>query len=153
MNRRGICLVVLLVTTLLAGWPANADGLRSIGVRFVLPIGNVPLFLGIEATVDVPFGVLVGAFSLTASGKVLITGSYDLRLNESAEGSKTFVRLTTGLSYFDLRAFLPSLLIGGGLALEAPLSPALAVCPAAEFLYPVAFPVPMVSASGRWVFP
>lgn len=151
MIRRGICGIALAL--LFVTGTAFADGVRSIGLRLVLPIGRVPLFLGVEATADVPFGVLNGMFALNAAGQTLITGSYDLQLQGDVEGSKTFLRLTAGLSYLERGAFLPALVFGGGLALEVPLTPALSACPAAEFLFPIALPLPTVSLAGRWMLP
>jgi len=153
MNRRWIGLVAILVTACVAGQATFGDGLRSIGVRAVLPMGKAPFLVGIEATGDVSFGLLTGSFFLSAQGRALITASCDLRLTGDAEGGKTFVRLTAGLVYFDPTAFLPSVLLGGGLAFELPVSSFLAVGVAGEFLYPLAFPVPLVSASGRWLLP
>jgi hypothetical protein len=145
-------LLVAVVAVCLVGQVAFGDGIRSIGLRVVLPIGNTPFLLGIEARGDLAFGVATGSFFLSAEGKALITISCDLRLGSDEAAARTFVRLTTGLVYFDRTQYLPSLLVGGGLTLEVPVSSFLAVAAAGEFIYPFAFPVPMVSASGRWVF-
>jgi hypothetical protein len=153
MNRRWIGLAAILVVACVVGQAAFGDGLRSIGLRVVLPMGKAPFLVGIEATGDFSFGLLTGSFFLSAQGKALITASGDLRLARDAEGGKTFVRLTAGLLYFDPTAFLPSVLFGGGLALEMPVSSFLAVGVAGEFLYPLAFPVPLISASARWLLP
>jgi hypothetical protein len=146
-------LVVAMVAVCLLGRAALGDGIRSIGLRVVLPIGNTPFLLGLEARGDVAFGVATGSFFLSAEGKVLITISCDLSFGAGEAGARTFVRLTTGLVYFDRTHYLPSLLVGAGLTFEVPVSSFLAVAAAGEFIYPFAFPVPMVSASGRWVFP
>jgi hypothetical protein len=146
-------LVVAMVAVCLLGHAALGDGIRSIGLRVVLPIGNTPFLLGLEARGDVAFGVATGSFFLSAEGKVLITISCDLRFGDNEGAARTFVRLTTGLVYFDRTHYLPSLLVGAGLTFEVPVSSFLAVAAAGEFIYPFAFPVPMVSASGRWVFP
>jgi hypothetical protein len=146
-------LLVVAVAVCLVGHAAFGAGIRSIGLRVVLPIGSAPFLLGIEARGDLAFGVATGSFFLSAEGKALITISCDLRLGSDDAAARTFVRLTTGLVYFDRTHYLPSLLVGGGLTLEVPVSPVLAVAVAGEFIYPFAFPVPMVSASGRWVFP
>jgi hypothetical protein len=146
-------LVVAMVVVCLLGHATFGDGIRSIGLRVVLPIGNTPFLLGLEASGDVAFGVATGSFFLSADGKTLITISCDLPFGGGEAGARTFVRLTTGLVYFDRTHYLPSLLVGGGLAFEVPVSSFLAVAAAGEFIYPFAFPVPMVSASGRWVLP
>jgi hypothetical protein len=153
MNRRWVGVASVLVLVCVVAHVASGDGLRSIGLRAVLPIGRAPFLVGIEATGDLSFGLLTGSFFLSTEGKALITTSFDLRLAGDAEGSRTFVRLTTGLYYFDPSAFLPSVLIGGGLAVEVPVASFLAVGASGEFLYPVAFPAPLVSFSGRWLLP
>jgi hypothetical protein len=146
-------LLVSVVAVCLVGQTAFGGGIRSIGLRVVLPIGNTPFLLGLEARGDLAFGVATGSFFLSAEGKALITLSCDLRLGSDEAAAKTFVRLTTGLVYFDRTHYLPSLLVGAGLTFEVPVSSFLGVAAAGEFIYPFAFPVPMVSASGRWVFP
>jgi hypothetical protein len=146
-------LLAAVVAACIVGQAAFGDGLRSIGLRVVLPIGNAPFLVGLEARGDLAFGVATGSFFLSAEGKALITISCDLDLGDNDGAARTFVRLTTGLAYFDRTQYLPSLLVGGGLAFEIPVSSFLAVAAAAEFIYPFAFPVPMVSASGCWVLP
>ncbi len=147
----GLCVAVIAVG--LAGQAAFGAGVRSVGLRVVLPIGNAPLLFGLEARGDVAFGIATGSLFLSAKGNALITLSCDLRLGEAAAAARTFVRLTTGLVYFDRSRLLPSIVLGGGLTFEVPVSPTLAFAAAGELLYPFAFPVPMVSASGRWVLP
>ncbi len=125
-------------------------GLRSVGVRVVLPLGGAPLMFGVEASTDLAFGIGSASFFLTSSGKALITLSGDVRLAEPGEGGEAFVRATAGLYYFDTTRFLPSLLIGCGIAYRLPVSSYLELSVAGEFLYPIAFPAPMVSLAGRW---
>jgi len=152
MSLRRIGFVVFVAVVLLEIGALGA-GLRSIGVRVVLPIGEMPFLIGIEATTDLPFGLATGSFFLAADGKTLITASCDVRAAGSEGAGGTFLRVTAGLVYFDRSAFLPSLVFGGGLMAEMPVSSALAVAASGEFLYPIAFPLPMVSASGRWLVP
>lgn len=152
MNRRTV-LVVVLALVCLAAQAALADGVRSIGLRLVLPIGRVPFLIGIEAAGDVPFGLSTGSLFLSSTGRILITASYDVALASNAEGSTTFVRGTVGIYYFDPQAYLPSILFGGGVAVDVPTTSFLALGASGEFLYPLAFPVPLVSVSGRWLLP
>jgi hypothetical protein len=146
-------LFVAVAALCFAGQAALGDGIRSVGLRVVLPIGDTPFLLGLEARGDVAFGIATGSFFLSAEGKTLITISCDLRLGSDEGATSTFVRLTTGLVYFDRTHYLPSLLFGAGLTFEVPVSSFLGVAAAGEFIYPFAFPVPMVSASGRWILP
>lgn len=142
-----------MVFLCLVGPAAYSDGVRSIGLRVVLPIGQTPFLIGVEAAGDVPFGLLTGSFFLSSKGKVLITASYDVQLAGATEGNRTFLRATIGLSYFDPAAFLPSIVFGGGLAVDVPVASFLAFGVAGEFLYPLAFPTPLVSTSARWLLP
>jgi hypothetical protein len=153
MDRRWIGAALILVLVCVAGQIALGDGVRSVGLRVILPIGKTPFLIGIEATGDVAFGVLTGSFFLSSKGEALITASCDLRLAGDAEGSRTFARLTTGIFYFDKTALLPSILFGGGLAVEVPISSFFAIGASGEFLYPLAFPAPLVSASARGLLP
>jgi len=153
MSRRWVVAAVCLAVLCFSAWTAWGSGIRSFGLRAVLPIGRVPFLIGIEARGDVPFGLLTGSFFLSSEGRVLITASYDIGLTGDAEGSRTFLRATVGLYYFDVQAFLPSLLFGGGVAVDVPAASFLAFGASGEFLYPLAFPTPLVSASGRWLLP
>jgi hypothetical protein len=153
MSRRWVAAAAVLGLVCAVGPAALPDGLRSIGLRAVLPIGRAPFFIGIEAASDVAFGLLTGSFFLSSEGKVLITTSYDVELAGDEEGSRTFVRATIGLYHFDPDAFLPSILFGGGLAVDVPVSSFVALGASGEFLYPLAFPAPLVSASARWLVP
>jgi len=152
MGLRRIAFIALLVMGLLCPMALGA-GLRSVGVGVILPIGKTPFLFGVEATTELSFGLATGSFFLASGGKTLIVASCDVRLAGSPHVGGTFLRLTTGLLYFDPTAFLPSVLFGGGLAVEAPISSALAICASGEFVYPLAFSPPLVSASGRWVLP
>jgi hypothetical protein len=149
----GRTVLVAWVILCLLGATASAVGLRSIGVRVVLPIGETPFLYGVEATADLTFGIATGSFFLSQGGGALIMGSCDVLVAGDEGAGKTFVRLTTGLFYFDLSNAWPSLLFGGGLGIEVPITPAFAVGAAGEFLYPLAIPLPLVSASGRWLVP
>lgn len=153
MSRRLVGLAAVGIILCVVVQVAWCQGVRSIGVRAVLPIGRVPFLVGIEATGDASFGLLTGSFFLSSEGRVLITASCDVQLVGGAQGNRTFVRGTLGLYYFDPRAFLPSLLFGGGVAVDVPIASFLAFAASGEFLYPLAFPSPMVSASGRWLLP
>jgi hypothetical protein len=112
----------------------------------------MPFLLGIEASTDLPFGVGSCSFFLSGDGKTLITLSGDVRLTSETATGETFLRLTTGLFYFDSSRILPTLVLGGGVSYEIPLGSFVALSLAGEFLYPLAFPLPMLGLSGRWVF-
>lgn len=153
MTRRRVGLLAVLLVVAAIGQETLGAGVRSIGLRFTLPLGNTPALLGLEARGDVLLGVATGSLFVSARGNALLTLSYDLQLGSTEAAAETYLRLTTGLVYFDRTHALPTILYGGGMTFELPLSPTLAVAAAGEFLYPFAFPIPVVSASGRWVLP
>lgn len=133
---------------------ASAAGLRTIGLRFLLPWTDVPFLIGVEASADVKFGIATGAFFLNSDGGTLILASGDLRLSDDTTGlGGTYVRITAGLFYFDTSQFLPSPVIGGGVSYQVPVAGSLSIGLAAELLYPLALRAPMVAASAGWIVP
>jgi hypothetical protein len=104
--------------------------------------------LGIEASTDVSWSVLSAALFITPGGKTLFTGHIDIPLEE---GAAVFFRLTAGLYYFEPSQPFPYLLGGAGLAYT--LLSASPICAgfAGEFIYPLAFPLPVFSISGGWL--
>jgi hypothetical protein len=147
----GLCAAIVVAG--LIAQAALGAGVRSVGLRFILPIGNVPGLLGLEVSGDFSLGIATGSLFVSARGNALLTISYDLQMGSDDAAARTFLRLTTGLVYFDRTRALPRVLYGGGLTFEVSVTPTLALAAAGEFLYPLAFPIPMVSASGRWVLP
>lgn len=135
----------------LVGLSGFGAGLRSIGIRVVLPLGGVPLLFGIEAAADVSFGAAGATLFLSSAGYTLILVNADVRLAGESRTMATFIRLTSGLSYFDLTRPLPSFVVGGGLAWEVKVGSAIGLGVMGELLYPIAFPVPLFTVSGRWL--
>ena len=131
-----------------------AAGLHSVGLRFLLPWTDVPFLIGVEASVDVKFGVAAGAFFLNSSGSALILTSGDLRLSDDTTGSGgTYVQPTVGLFHVDTSQFLPSAVIGGGVSYQVPVAGSLSFDLAAELLYPLSFRSPMVAVTAGWIAP
>lgn len=153
MKARRAIWIALCLGVLAAGRvPAHGE-LRSVGIRVVAPLGDLPFLVGAEVVASMPFGRGVASFFLSASGKTLITLSADVQLAEPAGRSETFLRLTAGLSYFDSARVLPSLAFGAGAVFTQALVDPFRVALAGEFLYPLAFPLPMVTLSGAWELP
>jgi hypothetical protein len=103
--------------------------------------------LGIEASTDLSWSVLSGAFFVTPNGKTLLTGSLDVPMQPDRIA---FVRLTGGFYYFDNRQMLPYPLAGIGLSYLPVAQSPVYFGFAGEFIYPLAFPLPMFSISGGW---
>jgi hypothetical protein len=147
-------LVLLLFVLASLALPAHGEGfVRSIGLRFTLPFGESPLLVGVEVTSD--FGPAIGTatFFLSTQGEGLFLIGADVPVTESGDHGMAYVQFLTGFYYFDLAAFAPSLLFGGGLRLESTgLHPILAGL-AVDLIYPIAVPFPLFSASFGWVLP
>ena len=107
------------------------------------------MLVGVEVSGDFPLGAVSGSLLLARGGGAVLSASYDLRLAGQEGAGATSLRITAGASYFDFARALPSVFAGGGVSLEVPIGSRVAVAVAGEFLYPMAFPTPLVSASGR----
>jgi len=144
---------MLLVAAVLGTSASAAGFVRSVALRIVLPWTGLPLLIGVEASTELAFGLGTASFFLTTDGRALITLGGNVALTESEERGMTYLRLTTGLAYFDTQAYGPDVVFGLGLAYEFRVLDAVAIGFASEFLYPIAFPVPMFSASAGWILP
>ena len=141
---------ILFLLTAFALVSTASAGVRSVGLRVILPFGGLPVLLGLEVTTELSFGLASATLFLSPNGQTLVTGSVDIAMGESEEA---FVRLTTGFFYFERNKILPSPLVGGGLAYKQGGLHPLDIGIAGEFLYPLAFPFPMFSLSGGWMLP
>jgi len=153
VNKKGRILLAAVLIVGLAGSAAFPQGvIHSIGIRFVLPFTGSPLLIGIEAATDLPFGIGTGSFLLDSEGGTLITVGADIDLSEHDTDAEAYLRLTAGIYYFDPSRLLPSLLFGGGFSYRFHYLSPLVFGFAGEFLYPIAFPTPMLSVSIGWSF-
>jgi hypothetical protein len=148
-----VLLVVLIVVGLLCV-PVLGEGfVRSVGLRFTLPGGDRPLLVGLEATTDLGFGLGRAAFFLSAKGEGMFLIGAGVRLTEEDAETITYLQFQSGFYYFDLAAFAPSLLVGLGVAYESIALDPLLVGLEIDFVYPIALPIPLLSASFGWAFP
>jgi len=153
-SRTTTILIVSLVLVAFAGATGvSKNPFRSIGLRVVLPWKGLPLLVGAEATVDLRFGRGAMSFFLTGEGQVLFAISADALVSAPTNPLSIYVRATTGLFYFDPSAYAPTPLIGGGVYYEVGALEPILVGFAAELLYPLAFPFPMISTSLGWALP
>lgn len=144
------CLVVVAVLVAVTTAVGSGASFRSIGLRVVVPLGDVPFLLGLEAAADVSFGVTSATLFLSARGETVIAISGDVRLSDDPDSAEIFLRLSTGISYFDPAQPYPTPFLGAGLSWDARLTSAITVSLAGEFLYPLSFPMPLMTVAGRW---
>ncbi|MEW5825218.1 MAG: hypothetical protein AB1778_00095 [Candidatus Bipolaricaulota bacterium] len=152
MKLRGAVAAGCFAGLLIAGSLSACAAFRSIGLRFVLPVGGMPALLGVEASASMAFGRGAATLFLAADGRALITLSADVRLAESGGRGESFLRLTAALSSLDPLRWLPSVAAGVGIAFGSPVFSRLSLGIAGEFLYPLAFPLPMLTVAGAWEF-
>ncbi|RLE36985.1 hypothetical protein DRJ12_03650, partial [Candidatus Acetothermia bacterium] len=82
-NKNGRILLAAVLIVGLAGSVVFPKGLiRSIGIRLILPLAGGPLLAGIEATMNLPFGIGTGSFLLNNTGRTLITIGADIDLSK-----------------------------------------------------------------------
>lgn len=128
----------------------SAASFRSIGLRVVLPLSEVPFLVGLEASANVSFGVASATFFLSARGDTVITVSGDVRLSRDPGAADVFLRVTTGISYLDPGQLFPVPFVGAGFSWDVRLYSSISASLAGEFLYPLSFPTPLMTVAGRW---
>jgi hypothetical protein len=149
--RHAVAIAVLLALVSALSSPAFGTGMfRSIALRVCLPWTGAPLLFGAEVTVPLAFGIGAGSFFLAVDGRALILLSADIPVTSAARGGGTFLRATGGLAYFDPGRLYPTPTGGLGLAYRAAVLSSVEVDFAGEFLYPIAVPLPLFSASIGW---
>jgi hypothetical protein len=153
--KHGIARVIAaaLLVVAIVSLSASSHGLRSVGLRLILPFTEVPFSIGAEVVMDAPFGRLSISLLLSPAGGSLLLGSADVALTDDPDAAKTFLRMTTGLSYFDPTRYLPTLLFGGGVLVLCTVTESFGFSLTGEVIYPFAFPEPMLALSGGWMLP
>jgi len=149
MNTRevaGLLLALLLIAAIAPH--VTAQVVHSVGFRVAFSWGDVPLMLGAIASME--FGSSLASVSLFLSpgGKTLLLASIDLPLEVDGE---LYLRATTGFFYYDRANLLPTPVLGSGLALETSVLDPVSLSLAGEFIYPIAFPMPLLSLSFGWL--
>ncbi len=154
MIHRGVrvprCFVVAVVLVTVTATVCFGASFRSIGLRAVVPLGDVPFLLGLEAAADVSFGVASATLFLSTRGETLIAISDDIRLSDDPGSAEIFLRFSTGISYFDPAQSYPAPFLGVGFSWDVRLTSAISASLAGEFLYPLSFPMPLMTVAGRW---
>jgi len=146
--------ILFLSLLLLVGLTVTPESfVRSVGLRIVAPWAGMPTLVGVQVNTDLGFGLGTASFFLSTLGEGVATIGTDIALTEPAGQTMAYLRLLTGFYYFDLSAFAPSLLFGGGMAFESNMLDPILFGLAAEFIYPIALPIPMFSTYVGWALP
>jgi len=154
MNRRTLVpvLIVGLFVTVIAP-PVFSAGIRSVGLRLILPATGIPLVVGAEVVTDVSLGELSISLFLSPAGGSLLLGSVDVALTGDPSAARAFLRLTTGLAYFDASRRFPSFLVGAGTSARLSVAESFLFGLTGELIYPIAFPIPLITVAGAWALP
>ncbi|MFC2105113.1 hypothetical protein ACFLRV_00435 [Candidatus Bipolaricaulota bacterium] len=149
MNRMIARYLSIILLCVCLGWVSvSSQGFRSVGLRVALSWSETPIWLGIEASTELAQSNLSAALFITPDGKTLFTSHLDIAVEEDASA---FVRITGGFYYFGPDQPFPYPLAGIGLAYLPISQSPVYVGFAGEFIYPLAFPLPMFSISGGWL--
>jgi len=150
---RVLAVGLLAVTIVTLSAFASSHGLRSVGLRLILPFTEAPSWVGAEVVTGAPFGRLSISLFLSPAGGTLLLGSADVALTDDPDAARAFLRMTTGLSYSDPTRYLPTFLFGGGVSVLCTVTESFGFGLTSEVIYPFAFPVPMLALSGGWMLP
>lgn len=151
MNTRKILVGLLIGLSLAATYtaPLVAQTFHSVGVRVAFSWGEVPIMLGAEVSMELGDSLASVSLFLSPGGRTLLLASYDLPI--LSEG-QAFIRATTGFFYYGRNQMLPTPVIGTGLAFRPVLMDPIGATFAGAFIYPIAFPMPLMSMSLGWLF-
>ena len=151
MSLRAVCIILLSAAfTLFGACALTGEGIDYLGLRVALPMGDLPLLIGVDLGTKAPFGWGIVSLLLTPDGKTLILGSLEYTLGEGEEPGASMLCLSAGISYFDLRATFPSPLFGGGFAYEFLSSDGMRAGFSGQILYPFALRSPFFTLWGGW---
>lgn len=155
MSIRRIRLVLaLLLVAVCCSTPVLGESFfRSVGLRVIVPWTGAPFLIGLEATKDLGIALGTASFYLNASGQTLITLGANIPLGDEGNPLQVYVRGSTGLAYLDPRAFGPDILLGVGAVYELHSAAPWIAGFAVEMVYPIAFPTPMITIAGGYLFP
>ena len=146
--------ILLLLLLLLGGLAATPESfVRSVGLRIVAPWAKMPILVGVQINTDLGFGLGSASFFLSTVGEGVATISVDVPLTETTSETMAYLRFLTGFYYFDLSAFAPSLLFGAGMMFESNMLNPILFGLSAEFIHPIALPIPMFSTYLGWALP
>ena len=146
-------LIALLV--LIGSLSASAGAIDYVGLRITLPLGNIPLLVGIGLGMRLPFGWGIASLLINPDGRTLILGSVEVALTGEGGVGMSLIRATAGISYFDLNATFPSPVFGGGIAYRLSSETGFQIGLGGEILYPLAsgpraLGPPFLSIGGGW---
>lgn len=146
---RNSCLALFVFAVIVAP-VCVAAGVDYVGVRVILPLGQMPVMIGIEVGTRVSFGWVTACLLLTPAGRTLLLGGIEMALTDQESPGSSFIRATVGVSYFDFTARFPSLVLGAGIAYRLSIEDAFQVGIRGEIIYPLALGPPLVSIGSGW---
>ncbi len=146
---RNIGLVALVFIVTLTPF-CVATGIDYIGVRLILPLGQMPPMVGVEIGSRVSFGWATASLFLTQDGRTLLLGGVEMAINDEEDPGSSLLRAVVGVSYFDLAARFPAFVVGGGITYRISINDAFQVGIRGEIIYPLALGPPLMSIGGGW---
>ena len=149
-HTRSILIITSLAVAVLVGYSVIGAGLDYVGLRIIIPLGQVPFMVGVDIGTHVPFGWAIASLFLAPDGKTLILGSAEVAIGGQENAGVSLLRGTIGISYFDLSAMFPSLVFGGGISYRFSFADHFQLAASGEIIYPLALGPPMFSIGGGW---
>lgn len=149
-HKRSISIAVVLVISVLVGCSAIGAGLDYVGLRLIVPLGQAPLMLGVDIGTHLSFGWATASLFISPDGKTLILGGTEVAIAGQASTGESSVKLTLGMSYFDLTAMFPSIVFGGGISYRFSVSDHFQLAAAGEIIYPLALGPPLFTLGAGW---
>lgn len=143
----GIGVLFTAVIIVSGAWGAGID---YVALCVGLPLSELPFLVGVDIGIKLSFGWGVASLLLSPDGKTLLLASLEYTLGDAEGKGESLVRLTTGVSYFDLGATFPSPLIGGGLAYKLFFNGELWMGITGDILYPLALGPPFITLESGW---
>jgi len=149
MSLRSIGIIFLFIVVIImpGAWGMGID---YVALRVGFPLGELPFLVGVDIGTELSFGWGVASLLLSPDGRTLLLVSLEYTLGDAEGKGESLVRLTTGVSYFDLGATFPSPLIGGGLAYKLFFEGGLWMGITGDILYPLALGPPFITLESGW---
>jgi hypothetical protein len=123
--------------------------LDSLAIRFAVPLGGRPSYVGFEVSWEMPFGWISGTLLVGDGGQTIVQATGYLSIWGSGDPFTTTACVSALLAFVEPGSWLPIPAIGGGLGIRLALGGPW-VDARAELLYPVAFSPPWITLGTGW---